>query len=67
LFRGFQPSPAEPYELYDDDYSTSWAGYVASMITGRNPYDVFVWKPAGERLFGRPRRRLENNIKIGLV
>jgi hypothetical protein len=37
------------------------------MITGRNPYADFVRKPAGERFFGIPRRRLENNIKIGLM
>jgi hypothetical protein len=30
----------------------------------RNAYKLLVGKPNGMRLFGRPRRRWENNIKI---
>jgi hypothetical protein len=32
----------------------------------RSRYRVLVWKPEGRRYFGRPRRRLEDNIKIYL-
>ena len=32
----------------------------------RNAYRVLVGKPAGERPLGRPRRRLEDNIKMDL-
>jgi hypothetical protein len=33
---------------------------------GRNSYRIVIWKPAGKILIGRPRRRLEGNIKMGL-
>ena len=29
-------------------------------------YSVLVWKPEGKRTLGRPRRRLEDNIKMDL-
>jgi hypothetical protein len=32
----------------------------------RGVYRVLVGKPEGKRLLGRPRRRWENNIKMGL-
>jgi len=32
----------------------------------RGAYGVLVGKPEGKRLIGRPRRRLENNIKMDL-
>jgi len=33
---------------------------------GRGVYRVLVGKPEGKRLLGRPRRRWEDNIKMGL-
>jgi hypothetical protein len=36
------------------------------MGEGRNVYRVFVWRPEGKILLGRPRLRRENNIKIDL-
>ena len=34
------------------------------MEHSRNAYKVLVGKPEGKRPLGRPRRRLEDNIKI---
>jgi len=34
-----------------------WAGHVALMGDMRNAYKIFVRKPKGTRLLGRPRRR----------
>jgi len=39
---------------------------VARMGEGRGVYRVLIGKPEGKRLFGRPRRRWEDNIKIDL-
>jgi hypothetical protein len=36
------------------------------MEAKRNAYRVFVGKPEGKRLLGRPRRRWVGNIKIDL-
>jgi hypothetical protein len=43
-----------------------WAGHVARMGEGRGVYRVLVGRPEGKRPLGRPRRRLENNIKMDL-
>jgi hypothetical protein len=43
-----------------------WAGYVARTVEKRGVYRVLVGKPEGKRPLGRPRRRWEDNIKIGL-
>ena len=43
-----------------------WAGHVARMGKRRGVYRVLVGKPEGMRLLGRPRRRWEENIKLGL-
>jgi len=42
------------------------AGQVARMGEGRGVYKVLVGKPEGKRPLGRPRRRWEDNIKMGL-
>jgi hypothetical protein len=39
---------------------------VGSVGEKRNAYQVGVGKPEGTRLLGRPRCRLENNIKMDL-
>jgi hypothetical protein len=41
-----------------------WAGPVARMGEGRGVYRVLVGRPSGKRPLGRPRRRLEDNIKL---
>ena len=43
-----------------------WAGHVARMGEGRGVHRVLVGKPEGKRPLGRPRRRWEDNIKMGL-
>jgi len=43
-----------------------WAGHVARMGEGRGVHRVLMGKPAGKRTMGRPRRRWEDDIKMGL-
>jgi hypothetical protein len=42
------------------------AGHVARMGKRRGAYRASVGKPEGRRPLGRPRRRWEDNIKMGL-
>ena len=44
----------------------SWAGHVARVGERRGVYRVLVGKPEGKRPFGRPRRKLDDNIKMDL-
>jgi hypothetical protein len=39
---------------------------VACMGEKRNAYGILVGNPEGKRLLGRPRRRWEHNIRMGL-
>jgi hypothetical protein len=41
-----------------------WAGHVARMDKRRGIFGVLVGKPEGKRQLRRPRRRLEDNIKM---
>jgi hypothetical protein len=41
-----------------------WAGHVARMGEERGVHRVLVGKPEGKRPLGRPRRSLEDNIKM---
>jgi hypothetical protein len=41
-------------------------GHGASMREKRHAYKILVGKPGGRRPFGRPKYRLENNIKVDL-
>jgi hypothetical protein len=43
-----------------------WAGYVARMGDRRGANRVSVRKSDGRRTRGRPRRRREDDIKVGL-
>jgi hypothetical protein len=43
-----------------------WAGHVARMGEGRVAYRILVGRPEGRRPLGRPRCRLEDNIKMDL-
>jgi hypothetical protein len=42
------------------------AGHVVCIGEKRGVYRVLVGKPEGKRLFGRPRRRWEDNIKMDI-
>jgi hypothetical protein len=42
------------------------AGHVARTGEGRGAYKVLVGRTEGKRLLGRPKRRWEDNIKMGL-
>jgi hypothetical protein len=44
----------------------SWAGHVAHMENRRGAYMVLVSRPEGKRPLSRPRRRLEDNIRMDL-
>ena len=43
-----------------------WTGHVARMEERRSVYRVLVGKLEGKRPLERPRRRWEDNIKMGL-
>jgi len=43
-----------------------WAGHVARMRERRGVYRVLVGKPEEKRTLGRPRRRWEDTINMGL-
>ena len=43
-----------------------WAGNVARMEEGRSAFKILTGKPTGNRSFGRPRPRWEDNIKMDL-
>jgi len=43
-----------------------WVGHVACTWESRGVYRVLVGKLEGKRPFGRPKRRLENNIRMDL-
>ena len=42
-----------------------WAGHVARMEEVMSIFKILTGKPAGKRYLGRPRRRWEDNIKMG--
>jgi hypothetical protein len=41
-----------------------WAGHVTRIVEKRNACMIFVGKPEGKRLLGKPRRRWVDNIKM---
>jgi hypothetical protein len=43
-----------------------WAEHVACLRKRKEVYRVLVGKSEGRRPLGRPRRRLEDNIKVDL-
>jgi hypothetical protein len=43
-----------------------WVGHVACMGESRDAYGVLVGKPEGNRPFGRPRHRWEDNLMMDL-
>jgi hypothetical protein len=64
----------EPFALYSSpniirvikSRRLRWAGHVAHIGERRGAYRVLVGKPEGRRPLERPRRRWEDNIKMGL-
>jgi hypothetical protein len=44
----------------------NWAGHVARIGEGRGVSRVLIGRPEGKRPLVRPRRRWEDNIKMGL-
>jgi hypothetical protein len=42
-----------------------WTGHVARIGDRRDVYMFLVERPKGEMSLGRPRRRWEDNMKIG--
>jgi hypothetical protein len=43
-----------------------WAWHVARMEKGRSSFKILTGKPTGKKLFGRPRRRWEDSIRMDL-
>jgi uncharacterized protein (DUF1499 family) len=43
-----------------------WVGHVARMLEERKVYRVLMGKREGKRPLGRPRRRLEDEIRMDL-
>jgi hypothetical protein len=64
----------EPHSLYSSQNIVrviksrrmSWVGHVARMGEWRGVHRVLVGSPEGKRPLGGPRRRWEDNIKLGL-
>ena len=44
-----------------------WAGHVSRMEVGRSAFKILTGKPAGKGTLGRPRLRMEDNIRMNLV
>ena len=43
-----------------------WASHVARMEDGRSPFRILTGEPTGKSPLGRPMRRWEDNISMGL-
>jgi hypothetical protein len=43
-----------------------WAGHVARIEEGMSAFKILTAKRTGKRLFGRPRRKWEDNIRMDL-
>ena len=43
-----------------------WAGYLAGMGEGRSAFKILTRKLTGKILLERPRRRLEDNIRMDI-
>ena len=41
-----------------------WVGHVARMEKSRSAYKILTGKATGKILLGRPRRRLEDNVRM---
>ena len=54
----------KPIDIFNPQFIR--VGHVARMGEGRGVHGVLVGKPEGNRPLERPRRRWEDNIKMGL-
>ena len=43
-----------------------WAGHLARKEKGRSAFKILTGKPTAKRPLGKPRRRLEDNIRMDL-
>ena len=43
-----------------------WVGHIVRMEEGRSAFKILTGKPTGNGPLGRPRRRWEDNIRMGL-
>ena len=43
-----------------------WAGHVVRKEEGRSAFEILTGKPTGKIPLGRPRRKLEDNIRMDL-
>ena len=43
-----------------------WAGHIPRMEEGRSSFKILMGKPTAKRPLGRPRRRWEGYIRMGL-
>ena len=43
-----------------------WAGQLARMEEGRSAFKLITGKTTGKRSLGRPRRRLEDNVRMNV-
>ena len=43
-----------------------WTGHVVRMEEGRSSFKILTGTPGGKRPLGRPGRRWEDNIRMGL-
>ena len=43
-----------------------WAGHVAEMEDDRIAFDIITGKPTGKKPLGKPERRWEDNIRMGV-
>ena len=50
----------------DQIEKNSWTGHVARMGQRRGVHRILVLKSEGKRPLGRPRRKWEDNINMGL-
>jgi len=55
-----------PHQILIKSRRMKLAGHVVRTGDRKRAYRVLVWRPEGKRPLGRPRRRWEDNIIMGL-
>jgi hypothetical protein len=51
---------------YMCDQRLSWLGHVERMAPNRSVRSLYSWKPLGARAVGRPKTRLEDDVKADI-
>ena len=54
----------ELYSFYRSPNVVRWVGHVARMEEDRSAFKIVTGKPTSKRLLGRPRHRLDENIRM---